>query len=68
MNRSADPKHTPQPKNTAPLSIHGRPANQTLRYRKWGRGALLLAGPAWLGGEGANDRGGGRREGAKVAA
>ncbi|MCR3794761.1 hypothetical protein K3Z90_27145, partial [Pseudomonas aeruginosa] len=32
MNMSADPKHTPEPKNAAPLSIDGRPANPTLRY------------------------------------
>ncbi|MCO4025786.1 energy transducer TonB [Pseudomonas aeruginosa] len=48
MNMSADPKHTPEPKNAAPLSIDGRPANPTLRYLKWGLGALLLAGLAWL--------------------
>ncbi len=66
MNMSADPKHTPEPKNAAPLSIDGRPANPTLRYLKWGLGALLLAGLAWLVWEWANDMSGVRREAPKV--
>ncbi len=68
MNMSADPKHTPEPKNAAPLSIDGRPANPTLRYLKWGLGALLLAGLAWLVWEWANDMSGVRREAPKVPA
>ncbi len=68
MNMSADPKHTPEPKNAAPLSIDGHPANPTLRYLKWGLGALLLAGLAWLVWEWANDMSGVRREAPKVPA
>ena len=51
MNMSADPKHTPEPKNAAPLSIDGHPANPTLRYLKWGLGARCCspASPGWSG-------------------